>query len=442
MAFDLHPHQLKALKEIHNGSVLRGDVGSGKSITAIAYFFESVCGGLNQDRDKSVPGAGRESDGVASGSRTVLVKPRDLYVITTAKKRDELDWEGEAAKFAISSSRDDSLDGIKLHVDSWNNIPNYIDVENAFFIFDEQRLVGSGAWVKAFLKIAKANEWIMLSATPGDSWIEYAPLFVANGFFKNRTEFLREHVVYSRFSRYPKIDRYIGQGRLAYYRDQILVEMEFVRHTRRHVHDVLVDYDKALFDKVVKERWHVYEDRPIRDVGELFIVMRKVANSDASRLVKIKALLKKHPKLIVFYNFNYELDLLRKEFQGIDGLAVAEWNGHKHERIPKTSSWLYLVQYTAGAEGWNCIETDATAFYSLNYSYKINEQAKGRIDRMNTPFTDLNYYIFRSDSMIDRAIGSSVKNKKSFNEKRFEKEMGWNEQTDHDQQARLRVQTR
>jgi len=401
MAVKLGPHQLKAIDEMRNGSVLKGGVGTGKSRTAIAYYYTKACGGKIKVNGE--------------GETTEMRNPLDLYIITTAKKRDKKEWEGECAPFTLSNTRAFSMNGVQVTVDSWNNIQNYVDVENAFFIFDEQRLVGSGAWVKSFIKIAKTNKWIILSATPGDTWMDYVPIFIANGFYKNRTEFIRKHVVYSNFSKFPKIERYVEQGVLQKLRKRILVDMPYERHTVRHVEDVRVDYNNDLFDMVVKERWHIFEDRPIRDVGELFIVMRKLVNLDKSRLRTVAKLSKKHPKLIVFYNFDYELEQLRTLGNKLK-IDVAEWNGHKHQEIPDSDSWIYLVQYTAGAEGWNCTDTDATVFYSLNYSYKLNEQAKGRIDRLNTKFVDLYYYILSSDSMIDKAIKRALSSKKNFNE--------------------------
>lgn len=404
MAIKLYPHQLKAIEELKNGSVLKGGVGTGKSRTAVAYYYTKVCGG------------GIKVNG--EGDMSEMTTPTDLYIITTAKKRDKKEWEGECAPFIISNTRDLSISGVKVVVDSWNNITNYSEIKNAFFIFDEQRLVGSGAWVKSFIKIAKSNKWIVLSATPGDTWMDYVPIFVANGFYKNRTEFIRKHVVYNNFSKFPKIERYVEQGRLLKLRSKILVEMPYTRHTIRHVKDVIVNYDKEEYDKVVKDRWNIFEDRPVRDVGELFIVMRKLVNSHPSRIRQIKKLIKKHPKLIIFYNFNYELDELRKLSKL--GIEMAEWNGHRHQEIPDSDSWIYLVQYTAGAEGWNCTDTDAIIFYSLNYSYKLTEQAKGRIDRLNTKFTDLYYYILHSDSSIDRAINKALSSKQNFNEDELE----------------------
>lgn len=392
---------------MHNGCILTGGVGTGKSITAIAYYFTKVCGG-----DLRIN---------SFGFLKPLSKPKDLYVITTARKRDDLDWEEEALPFGLSKHAELSHSGAQLFIDSWNNVPNYQEVKNAFFIFDEQRLVGSGAWVKAFIKIAKENSWIMLSATPGDNWMDYIPVFVANGFYKNRTEFLRRHVVYNNFSKFPKVDHYVEQGILLKLRRSILVDMPYERHTTRHVKNVLVGYDEEKFELVAKKRWHIYEDRPIKDVGELFIVMRKLVNSDQSRLDAVIKLMAKHERLIVFYNFNYELDKLRTLADICSDYDIAEWNGQRHEEVPKSDKWVYLVQYTAGAEGWNCIETNATIFYSLNYSYKINHQAKGRIDRLNTKYTDLYYYILRSTSMIDNAIMKSITLKKNFNESQFYK---------------------
>lgn len=404
----LRPHQEDALDCLSDGRILKGGVGSGKSHVGMAYYVERVLGGWPED-----------------GPAVPFPDPTDVYVITTNKKRDDKDWEGIAAQFAVSDLREKSWGGVKITVDSWHNIGKYTEIENAFFIFDEQRLVGAGAWVKAFYKIAASNRWIMLSATPGDNWMDYIPVFVANGYYRNRTEFLRRHVVYKRFAKFPVVDHYVETGRLARLRNKLIVDMPYERHTTRHTRVVSVDYDQELFNRVWVDRWHVYEDRPLKDAGEMYLVGRRVVNDNYNRIGAVMELLEKHPKLIVFYNFNYELDALRILAQTLK-YPVGEWNGHKHQPVPDTSKWLYLVQYTAGAEAWECTDTDAMVFYSLNYSYKINEQAKGRIDRMNTPFTHLYYYVLRTGSKIDKAIAKSLAQKTSFNEDKFAKD-AWGE---------------
>lgn len=404
MSINLEPHQTKAVSEIKNGSIVKGGVGVGKSRVALTYFFTKVCKGQLR-----INGVGEYSE---------MLSPKDLYVITTAKKRDKLDWEKECAPFTLSTHEDACHPGMKVVVDSWNNIMNYTEVKNAFFVFDEQRLVGSGAWVKAFIKIAKINQWIMLSATPGDNWMDYIPVLVANGFYKNRTEFIRRHVVYNNFSKFPKVDHFVETGHLNALRRRIMVDMPYERHTTMHIKNVVVEYNHALFDKVLKDRWNIYKDCPIKDVGELFRIMRQLVNTDASRLNAIVELIEKHPRLIIFYNFNYELEILRT-LSDILRVPIAEWNGHNHQEIPDGDKWVYLVQYTAGAEGWNCTSTDAIAYWSLNYSYKLNQQAKGRIERLNTKYTDLYCYVLRSTSAIDRAIMRSLGTKKNFNESDF-----------------------
>lgn len=444
----LYPHQQLALERMANGKILYGGVGSGKTATGLAYYTKEEA-------------------------------PKPLYVITTAKKRDDGDWAEEGRQMGVEA----------LTVDSWNNIDKYIDTEDAFFIFDEQRLVGSGMWTKAYLKIVKKNKWIMLSATPGDTWMDFIPVFIANGFYKNRTEFKREHVVYAAWSKFPKVERYMGVGRLVRQRNEILVPMAFRRHTTRHLKTISVDYDLTVYNDVRKTRWHLYEGRPTNNPPELVSVIRRVVYSNPSRLAKIVELLQKHPKLIVFYNFDYELDILRglqreesewtksanpsttnpvsTSASGSTSLstparssrdastvaqgsqsgssplelgsttstlpsgpasdfAVAEWNGHKHQPIPKTDSWVYLVQYAAGAEGWNCVETDAMVFYSLTYSYKNFEQAQGRIDRLNTKFNDLWYYILQSQAPIDGSVRQSLREKRNFNQSRFIEQSGMN----------------
>jgi hypothetical protein len=405
MGVELAPNQATAVRTLRNGSILKGDVGSGKSRTALAYFVLRVCEG-------QIP-----INGI--GDVRPMVRPRDLYIITTAKKRDKLEWEAEASDFALSPDRDASFGGVQVRVDSWNNIGRYTDVRDAFFVFDEQRLVGSGAWVKSFYKIVNRNRWILLSATPGDTWMDYIPVFVAHGFFKNRTEFIQKHVVYNTFRKFPQIDHFVDTKVLEDYKREITVDMPYSRHTIRHTENIMVFYDEKQFARVQKDRWHIYEDRPLNDVGEMFLVMRKLVNTDVSRVAAVMELMEKHPKLIIFYNFNSELEMLR-QFQDMLDVPVAEWNGHRHQEIPDTDRWLYLVQYTAGAEGWNCISTDAMVFWSLNYSYKIFEQAKGRIDRLNTPYTDLYYYVLRSASAVDTAITKALATKQAFNEKDYD----------------------
>jgi hypothetical protein len=388
---ELAPHQRDAIRKMTDGCILWGGVGSGKSRAALAYYM------LTEAHE-------------------------DIYVITTAKKRDSLDWEKEAVKFGIGKEPDATLAGL-LTVDSWNNIEKYIDVKNAFFIFDEQRLVGSGKWSKSFLKIAKKNRWIMLSATPGDTWLDYIPVFIANGFYRNRTEFKREHVIYAPYRNYPVVDRYVNVQRLVRQRSQILVRMPYLKETTRHPVNVWVEYNEVDMSTAVNDRWNPFENKPIRDVSDLFHVMRKIVNSDPSRLRELWILQAEHPKLIVFYNFDYELAMLRAlktQREEHPDFEFAEWNGHKHEPIPKTAQWVYAVQYIAGAEGWNCTETDTTVFWSLTYSYKLWEQAHGRTDRLDTPFKDLYYYTMRSKAPIDWAIWRSLKSKKSFQTEHFD----------------------
>lgn len=398
MRVELYPHQQEALKKMKNGSVLCGGVGSGKSRTALAYFMQQIGTRYWEDH-------------------VHVVLPKNLYIITTARKRDTLEWDKECCVFCLSRNAECSLAGIQVTIDSWNNIGKYAEIEDAFFIFDEQRVVGSGAWVKSFLKISRRNEWILLSATPGDTWIDYCPLFIANGFYKNKTDFCRQHVVYNRYSKFPKIDRYVETGRLIKLRKSILVDMPYPKEAKKHRINVLTEYDKDL-EEMVENRWDPFENEPIKDISGYCYLSRKITNSDLSRLDAVKDILSKKKKIIVFYNFDYELLILRT-LTSIEGVSVAEWNGHKHEPVPETDSWVYLVQYTAGAEGWNCITTDTTVFYSLNYSYKTMLQATGRIDRLNTPFKDLYYFVLSSNSKIDKAISRCLSNKKSFNESSF-----------------------
>lgn len=401
---ELRDYQLDAIEKMKNGCILNGGVGSGKSLTSLSYYYIQNGGSrrfLTGEEYTYLPDT-----------------PKDLYIITTARKRDTFEWEGEMSHFLLSTNEELNKYDNKVIVDSWNNIKKYQDVKNAFFIFDEQRVVGSGTWVKAFIKIAKENEWILLSATPGDTWTDYIPVFIANGFYKNKTEFMREHAVFSRFSKYPKVEKFINTGRLSRYRRDILVDMNFKRKTVQHHYDIYVEYDIRTYKDVMKRRWDIWKDEPITNAGGLCYALRKLVNTHESRAAKLLELFETHKKIIVFYNFDYELDILKNIYYG-DDVIVSEWNGHKHDPTPTGNKWVYLVQYTAGAEGWNCITTDTIVFYSLNYSYKIMHQSSGRIDRLNTPYKDLNYYYFKTRSSIDLAIERALNEKRKFNESGF-----------------------
>jgi len=395
MVTRLYEHQKAAIEKLHNGAILVGGVGSGKTLTALGYVFSIIRKGKHPI--------------VGDDGYSPMKVDKKLYVITTARKRDSLDWQKEAGSFLIEPI-----------IDSWNNIDKYVTIRDAFFIFDEQRLVGNGAWVKAFYKITSKNEWILLSATPGDTWLDYIPVMVANGFYKNRTEFLRRHVVFSRFSKFPKVERYIEVQRLIKIRDRILVNMHFVRKTIRNDIEVICSYDRELNNKLMIDRWNIYEDRPVRNISELCYLLRKLTNSDPSRLIKLHEIIEKHPKVIIFYNFDYELYIL-EEFARNSNIPYAQWNGHKHEGIPNDEKgWIYLCQYTSASEAWNATETNTIIFFSQNYSYKIMEQASGRIDRLNTSYENLYYYHLMSNSPIDLGIHKALTQKQMFNEHRFQ----------------------
>lgn len=391
----LYDYQMEAVNKLQNGNILCGGVGSGKSRTALFYYFKEQGGWIDKN------------------GYSPMKNPKKLHIITTARKRDTLEWEGELAPFLINPE--------DVVIDSWNNIGKYKEITNAFFIFDEQRVVGSGEWVKSFLKIAQGNNWILLSATPGDCWSDYIPVFIANGFYKNRSEFIREHIIYKPFSKFPQIDRYVNTGRLIRLRSRILVDMDFDRQTVSHHEDVYCTYNISTYKNVMRNRWDIYRNEPITNASGLCYILRRIVNEDESRQMALLDIVADHPRVIVFYNFDYERDILKNIAYINDGdcLDIAEWSGHAHQPVPDSEKWVYLVQYTAGCEGWNCIKTDTIVFYSQNYSYKTMEQASGRIDRLNTPYKDLYYYHIKSRSGIDLAISKALNQKKKFNENKF-----------------------
>lgn len=386
------PHQQEAINKLNSGNILCGGVGTGKSITALGYFYVVECGAMK----------------MPDGSYGPMKHYVRLYIITTARKRDTKEWEAECAHFDFA--------GTEIVIDSWNNLHKYENVEGAFFIFDEQRVIGSGSWSKSFVRLSRKNHWILLTATPGDTWMDYIPVFIANGFYKSKRRFLERHAVYSRYSKYPKVDKWLEAGYLEQLRRSITVVMNYEKHTERHWEDVVVDYDIQLYSQVADKSWNPWKNEPIRDIATACYLMRKAVNSDPRRMDAVRSKLMVSEKAIIFYNYDYELEMLR-ELKGY--CPIAEWNGHVHEPLPEGERWAYLVQYAAGCEGWNCVTANTIIFFSQNYSYKAMEQAAGRIDRINTPYSHLYYYVLRTKAPIDMAIRRAIKCKRNFNEKLF-----------------------
>lgn len=404
----LYDFQLDALRRMQSGCILNGGTGSGKSRTALGYFFQLNGGDLRRKDSKM-----RE-------------RPMDLYIITTAAKRDRQEWLGDMVPYLITTDQNTAIYTHTVAIDSWNNIQKYINIRNSFFIFDEDRVTGYGKWVKSFLSITdpqKSNIWIILSATPGDTWMDYCPVFIANGFYKNKTDFCNQHVIWSRFAKFPKIDRYFNIKRLERLRDRILVEMDFERNTVQHHEDVYCNYNHLEYKTYIKERFNIWTNEPVKNAAELCYGMRRIVNEDTDRQVKLMEIFEDHPKLIIFYNYDYEREILLNLFENVDGCEIGEWNGHAHQEVPNGPEWVYLVQYNAGAEGWNCITTDTIVFFSQTYSYKQLQQACGRIDRLNTRFVDLYYFHLKSRSGIDAAISRALSNKKKFNEGTYMRKM-------------------
>lgn len=383
---ELYPYQRKAVDRLHNGSVLCGKVGSGKSLTGLFYYMENHI-------------------------------DKHLYIITVAKKRNDREWHRDFEALGI--------DGV---VDSWNNIEKYTDVKDAFFIFDEQRAIGYGKWGMAFIHIARKNNWIMLTATPGDVWMDWMCIFIANNFYRNKTDFVDQHVEYNPYSKFPQIRRYHKTDKLERFRKYLAVPMQDFRTTNLHRKYINADFDKDLYQTVVKTRFNPYTEEPIMNASEFTQVLRRIINTSERRRIHAKQEIMTRDKVIIFYNYTYELDILKEICQELDR-AYYQWNGQKHEAIPDAETWVYLVQYTAGAEGWNCITTDTILFYSLNYSYRIMEQSEGRINRVNTSFENLYYVYLKSPASIDDAIERSIRSKKKFNERNWVESTcpNWNE---------------
>lgn len=402
---NLRQFQHECVQALRSGKVLAAGVGAGKSIMALYWYVTKCC-------------TVRTSHNANGELFQIMPGSPDLVIITTAKKRDNHEWDDELYRYALHQGENSKKMGrVHVTIDSWNNITKYVDT-SAVFIFDEQRAIGSGAWSKAFVRIARRNPWVMLSATPADTWSDWCPIFVADGFYRNRTEFFRRHAVYSRYTKYPRIDRWIDEDYLNRCRDRVLVTCEVPRETERVVHQLTCAYDKETVRKAMKTRWNPETEEPFLNATELCFYLRRVIDTDPTRLSYAAHVVRDHRKVIIFYTLRAELEQILK-LEEVTGVPVYQYNGGRHDDLPQGNSWVYAVQFQAGSEGWNCTSCNTVLYWSLPYSYKQAEQAAGRIDRLDTSYKTLNYYIMRSFAPLDLGIIRALRNKENFNASGF-----------------------
>lgn len=406
---ELRDFQKDCVAQLRSGKVLAAGVGAGKSVMALYWYVSTQC-------------RTRRSRNQVGELFRILKGSPDLVVITTAKKRDSGEWSEEFARFALKEGVNHGMGGVTVTVDSWNNIGKYVDADrNTVFIFDEQRAIGHGAWSKAFVRIARSHPWIMLSATPADDWKDWCPVMVADGFYRNRTDFFRRHAIYSRYTTYPKITSWYDTHQLEVVRDRILVTCEVPRQTERHDIELGTGYNKTAVKTMMKERVDPETGEPFMNASQLCYAIRKVVNCDPSRMDMARDVFEDHGRVIVFYSLRAELELIHMA-AGMAGISeVGAYNGSTHDEVPTGNRWVYAVQYNAGAEGWNCTTCNTILFWDLPYSYRQLEQAKGRIDRLNTPYRNLFYYSMTSNAKIDLAIKRALRLKKDFNAAAFMK---------------------
>lgn len=389
------PHQRDAIRKISNGNVVVGATGSGKSLVGLVYYYTNILEGSVEPFRKPT-------------------KSVSLYIITTATKRDSLDWNSECAEFALSTNQEASVNGIKVVIDSWNNIKKYKDIRGGFFLFDEQKTTGYKRWSKIFIRIAKNNRWILITATPSDRWMDLLSVFIANGFYKNKRDFVNQHVTYNPYVKYPSITGYRNVNKLRILKKRIFVIIDYQSPSIIENKVISVDYDVDALTQIEKTEWNPFTDSPIINLSEFASVLRRSLNSHPSRINEAIRIRNTVKKLIVFYNFNFELEILK---HGYSGIKIGELNGHRHDALPVGSDWVYLVQYNSGNEAWECFTTNHMLFYSLNYSFRIMTQAKGRINRLTSGFNYMYYYYLVSNHWLDKGIQKALNKKRDFNNK-------------------------
>lgn len=386
MAVTFKDYQKRAINQMHNGCILCGGVGAGKSLTSLGYI------------DKVYP----------SGT---------VYIITPARKRNTGEW--------FDDIRKNDMDETRFVVDSWNNLSKYKDVKDAFFLFDEQKVSGKGTWAKSLIRIAKSNQWILLSATPGDTYDDYATVLIANGFVRNRTTWYDEYCVTKSQPFFHIVD-HKNKDVIDMMIRRIFIKMDYQSDKKRIERVIPIQARSAGEEKeILMTHKAPGAQMPFTTFAAAIAYVRMNCYDKSKKTEALRKIIEKHKKIIVFYNFLSEK--LEIERAAIDAnVTINFYNGQRHDPIPDTDEWVYGVQYNSGAEAWNCITTNAMVFYSPNYSYKTMEQAHGRIDRVNSPYECLYYYMLLNELNIDNKVMNALSSKKDFNEKMLEEERTWN----------------
>lgn len=292
------------------------------------------------------------------------------------------------------------------------------DYKGRFIIFDEIHFVKNPTSERgktAQLLIKNSKGFLGLSATPlSNGWEDSMNYFIMFGMAKNKTSFIREYA--SGLDHYYKPYGWKGDllspmwEAISIFRDKhdmtdlpklTLQDVYFKKSTR--------------YSKILKDR--ICEDIVYDTVPKLYAGLRQYANLKHKGEYLNELLEGTSENVVVFYNFNTELDEIMKAIPKGKKVFIANGKGYS---IPQKGKWgnvknsVSVVQYQSGGTGIEMQYAYTVVFFSPTYSYQDYEQSMGRVYRTGQE-ENVTAYLFKTRGTVETAIWKSLEKKKDFN---------------------------
>lgn len=378
------------------------------------------------DKHICIAGCGAGKGSIALHWLKTTNKKKWLF-ITTASKRDSKDVENEMVMWFGK----ESLSSYSLEVISWAalakwTITNWNSLEDYAFVFDEVACAKAGVSSnrgRAFIQIAKQTDcWTGYTATPGDRWEDFQAYFVAAGYVKNKTAFMREFCQVQTFKGYPEIVGYYDEHILKAYWKRLTVcpdtqamldELPAEQHKTYHFKP------SPTYKRFLKER--LDEDGNFIDtvMGYCHYCRRLCLTAEKLQWVS-DYLSGLGTNAVFFYNYIAEGEELEKVAKKALPKGAKVWRiDGKHHDIPTADTIgkydIVLAQYASGSESLNLQFMNHMVFVSPNYSYTTSIQARGRIKRIGQKQNMFFWYLV-CDGTIETDVYACLRGKSDFAE--------------------------
>lgn len=313
--------------------------------------------------------------------------------------------------------------------------PQLMELDDFALMFDESSLLQnkSSKRTKAAMKLAaRANELVLLSGTPVDGkyerlWTQLNML----GWPIDEKLFWRQYVESetTMCEGFPitKVTGYKNEERLV--RKMKELGCDFLKT------DDVIDLPDQLFIRIdvpMSEHYRKFAKVNIitafgRDfvgdtvLGDLTAKRQLAAAYSPAKLEAFGDLLDGTSKrLVVFYNFDVELEGLTAELENRHR-PYGVLNGKAHDLSPffDTDDGVALIQYQSGAMGVNLQQADTCVYFSPPLASSLFEQSKKRIHRVgqDKPCT---YYELVSKGTVEEKIYDTLAMRRDYTEKLFE----------------------